>query len=67
LGVTAASGTVAEGRSHARIVEVAADRDRDLVVMGTHGRTEHQPHVLNSVTARVLGTSSQSTAPCLYI
>jgi len=53
-GVREASWTVTKGRPHESIVGTAEDRGCDLVVMGTHGRAEHDPYVLGSVTARVL-------------
>jgi nucleotide-binding universal stress UspA family protein len=56
-GVADATGTVEEGRAPEEIVAVATERDCDVVVMGTHGRANHQPYVLGSVTARVLQES----------
>jgi nucleotide-binding universal stress UspA family protein len=53
-GVTDVSGTVVRGKPHEAIIDLAAERGSDVVVMGTHGRAKHQPYVLGSVTARVL-------------
>ncbi|ELZ76276.1 hypothetical protein C454_18304 [Haloferax gibbonsii ATCC 33959] len=53
-GVVDATGTVTHGRAPSRIVEIAAKRGCDVIVMGTHGRAENQPYILGSVTARVL-------------
>lgn len=56
-GVREANWTVTKGRPHESIVETAEDHGCDLVVMGTHGRAEHDPYVLGSVTARALQQS----------
>jgi nucleotide-binding universal stress UspA family protein len=53
-GVTDVNKTVAHGKPHEAILDTAEERDCDLIVVGTHGRAEHQPYVLGSVTARLL-------------
>jgi nucleotide-binding universal stress UspA family protein len=53
-GVGTVDGTVVRGTPYETIVALAEERGCDLVVMGTHGRTEHEPYVLGSVTVRVL-------------
>ncbi len=49
--------TVLQGDPEARIIEIAAARDADLIVMGTHGRTGFQRALLGSVTERVVGAT----------
>ncbi|MFB6105922.1 MAG: universal stress protein [Halobacteriaceae archaeon] len=56
-GVVDVSTTVARGRAHEEIVACAADRDVDLVVMGTHGRTGLNRYLLGSVAERVVRTA----------
>jgi nucleotide-binding universal stress UspA family protein len=56
-GVREANWTVTKGRPHESIVETAEDHGCDLVVMGTHGRAEHDPYVPGSITARALQRS----------
>jgi nucleotide-binding universal stress UspA family protein len=49
--------TVLQGDPEERIVEIAAARDVDLIIMGTHGRTGFQRALLGSVTERVIGAT----------
>jgi nucleotide-binding universal stress UspA family protein len=49
--------TVLQGDPEERIVEIAAARDIDLIIMGTHGRTGFQRALLGSVTERVIGAT----------
>lgn len=53
-GVADVSGTVVRGKPYEAILDLVDERGCDVIVMGTHGRAEHQPYVLGSVTARVL-------------
>jgi universal stress protein A len=48
-----------KGRPARVIVEAAADRGADLIVMGTHGRSGFERLIMGSVTERVL-----RSAPC---
>jgi nucleotide-binding universal stress UspA family protein len=48
-----------KGRPGKVIVEAAADRGTDLIVMGTHGRSGFERLIMGSVTERVL-----RSAPC---
>ncbi|WP_135828311.1 universal stress protein [Halorussus halobius] len=52
-----AVSAVRHGVPHEAIVAYADDRDVDLVVMGTHGRTGLDHALLGSVTERVVRTS----------
>ena len=47
------------GPANEFIVQEAKDRDIDLIVMGTHGKTAFERVVMGSVTERVIGQ-----APC---
>ena len=47
------------GPANEFIVQEAKDRDIDLIVMGTHGKTAFERVVMGSVTERVIGH-----APC---
>lgn len=49
---------VLQGEPHSTIVDYAADRDVDLIVMPTHGRRGLQRLLLGSTTERVVRTSS---------
>ena len=51
--------SVLKGRPGKVIVEAAADRGADLIVMGTHGRSGFDRLIMGSVTDRVL-----RSAPC---
>ena len=48
-----------KGRPSKVIVEAAADRGADLIVMGTHGRSGFERLIMGSVTERVM-----RSAPC---
>ncbi|WP_435180944.1 universal stress protein [Halorussus sp. AFM4] len=48
------------GRPHAVIADFAEDRDVDLVVMGSHGRSGVRRMLLGSVTERVLRSTHRS-------
>ena len=48
-----ASIVVEEGVPHEKIIEVARQREADLIVMGTHGRTGLAQMLLGSVAERV--------------
>ena len=50
---------VLSGKPHKRIREYADDRDVDLIVMGTHGRTGLDRYLLGSVTEKVVRTADQ--------
>jgi nucleotide-binding universal stress UspA family protein len=53
----AARGEVVFGRDAETIVDYAADRGIDLIVMGTHGRTGMAHLLLGSVAERVVRTA----------
>lgn len=53
-GVELAGTAVVEGRPAARIVDYAAARGADLIVLGTHGRTGVDRYLLGSVAERVV-------------
>lgn len=55
---------VREGKPATTILEVAADLDPDLIVIGSHGRGGLEHLLLGSVTERVL---RKSTAPVLVV
>ena len=46
--------TLLKGQPGKVVVEAAADREADLIVMGTHGRSGFQRLIMGSVTERVL-------------
>lgn len=52
-----AEGAVVQGDPHAAIVDDAASRDADLVVMATRGRRRLQRYLLGSTTERVVRRS----------
>jgi nucleotide-binding universal stress UspA family protein len=53
-GVSTVEASVLNGVPHRAIDEYATERDVDLVVMGTHGRTGVDRYLLGSVTERVV-------------
>jgi len=57
-GIDPVSGDLREGVPHREILDYAADNDVDLIVMGTHGRSELGKMVLGSVTDRVIRRAS---------
>jgi nucleotide-binding universal stress UspA family protein len=50
-------GTVAQGAPHRAILDYVDEKDVDLVVMGTHGRTGLDRYLLGSVTEKVVRLS----------
>lgn len=56
-GVDRVERSVEDGSPHRRIVAYVDENDIDLVVMGTHGRTGIERHLLGSVTAKVVRMS----------
>jgi nucleotide-binding universal stress UspA family protein len=62
--VPTVEASVLSGVPASAIVEYAADRDVDLVVVGTHGRTGIEHVVLGSVAERVVRTAD---APVLVV
>lgn len=60
----AVEASVLTGTPARAIAQYAADRDVDLIVIGTHGRTGLDRYVLGSVTEKVVRTS---TAPVLAV
>lgn len=46
-----------EGPAHTEILRFAEDRNADLIVMGTHGRTGIAHALMGSVTERIVRTS----------
>lgn len=54
---TPVTQAVRTGVPHSAILEYAADREIDLVVMGTHGRTGVERYLLGSVTEKVVRLS----------
>jgi nucleotide-binding universal stress UspA family protein len=55
-----AEGIVMGGRPFDAIVDIAAKRRADLIVVGSHGRTGMQRLLMGSVTERVVGQSESS-------
>jgi nucleotide-binding universal stress UspA family protein len=49
---------VREGDAHRWIIELAAERKADLIVMGSHGRTGLKRLLMGSVAEKVIGLSS---------
>ena len=58
LGATAVETMVAEGDPSTEIVRVANDRNIDLIVMGTHGRSGLSRALLGSIADKVVRTAS---------
>jgi nucleotide-binding universal stress UspA family protein len=48
---------ICEGEPHEVIVDVASERDADLIAVGTHGRKGLKKLFMGSVTSRVIATS----------
>lgn len=48
-------GVVSQGREHEGIVQTAKQRNADLIVVGSHGRTGIKRLLMGSVTERVIG------------
>ncbi len=57
-------GVVAQGTPHQAILDYVDERDIDLIVMGTHGRTGLDRYLLGSVTEKVVRLSD---APVLTV
>lgn len=57
-GVESIEASVLTGTPSRSITEYVDERDIDLIVMGTHGRSGIQRYLLGSVTERVLRTAS---------
>jgi nucleotide-binding universal stress UspA family protein len=55
-------GLCPEGRADRVVVETAANRDADLIVVGSHGRTGLVRMWLGSISERIIG---QATCPIL--
>lgn len=53
-GVATVDGTVEYGQPHRVILDYADERDVDLIVMGTHGRTGLDRYLVGSVTEKVV-------------
>lgn len=56
-GIEPVATAVVRGTPHRTILEYVEDREIDLVVMGTHGRTGLDRYLLGSVTERVVRLS----------
>ncbi len=56
--VIAAETFVKEGEPHEIIVELANDKNADVIFMGSHGRTGITRILMGAVTERVIGKSS---------
>lgn len=63
-GVETVEGSVARGVPYRAILDYADERDIDLVVMSTHGRTGLDRYLLGSVTEKVVRLSN---APVLTV
>jgi nucleotide-binding universal stress UspA family protein len=50
-----AEGIISEGRPYEAIVKAALDKNIDLIVVGSHGRTGISKFLMGSVTERVIG------------
>ena len=55
-----AEGIIAEGRPHEAIVKAARDKNIDLIVVGSHGRTGISKFLMGSVTERVIGNAESA-------
>jgi nucleotide-binding universal stress UspA family protein len=53
----AAETAVKTGTIHRVVLDYAADHDVDLLVMGTHGRTDLDRHLVGTVTEKVVRLS----------
>lgn len=63
-GVDDVVDAVLRGTPHREILDYAADREIDLIVMGTHGRTGLDRYLLGSVTEKIVRVSD---APVLTV
>lgn len=55
-------GLIAEGKPYEAIVNTATEKNIDLIVVGSHGRTGFEKLLMGSVTERVIGLS-----PCAVL
>ena len=63
-GIEDVRSEVISGSPHLAIREYADDKDVDLIVMGTHGRTGVERYLLGSVTEKIIRTAD---APVLTV
>jgi nucleotide-binding universal stress UspA family protein len=56
-GIEAVRTEVITGSPHRAIREYAEDKDVDLIVIGTHGRTGVERYLLGSVTEKIVRTA----------
>lgn len=56
-GLETVEASIAQGTAHQAILDYVENRDIDLVVMGTHGRTGLDRYLLGSVTEKVVRAS----------
>lgn len=59
-GVETVTGSVWQGTPYEAILDYAEENDIDLIVMGTHGRSGLDRHLLGSVTEKVVRRSNPS-------
>lgn len=59
-GVETATGSVRQGTPYEEILDYAEENGIDLIVMGTHGRSGLDRHLLGSVTEKVVRRSNPS-------
>ncbi len=52
--VDSVEGSIMDGAPHRAILQYVTDREIDVVVMGTHGRTGLDRYMLGSVTGKVV-------------
>jgi len=55
---------IKDGEPHQAIVELAAERASDLIVMGSHGRKGLTRLLMGSVTERVIGYANCPVLVC---
>jgi nucleotide-binding universal stress UspA family protein len=63
-GVSCGTIQVADAQPHQAIIEMAADRGCDLIVMASHGRSGLSALVLGSVTNKVLTRTKTPVLVC---
>ncbi len=59
-GVEAVTGSVQQGTPHEAILDYAEENSIDLIIMGTHGRSGLDRHLLGSVTEKVVRRANPS-------
>lgn len=64
LGVEAVTALIRDDQPHQQIIDAAAERGCDLIVMASHGRRGVSALIMGSVTQKVL---THSTTPVLVI